>query len=470
MLWRAPGRRYQVLAIRDFRILLADRFLAPFANGFSLVGVSFAVLKSTGSTADLSYVIAAQAAPMLVFSLISGVFADRLRPQLVIVAGNVCIVAGEGIFGLLMLTSGHPPLGAMIGLEALNGIGGAVFYPASNALLPQLVPEELLQEGSALSRLVMNGGQMAGAAVAGLLVAVAGPGLALLICAVAMSGTVPLMLAVKGGRATARAVGQAPSMLGELREGWAEFRKHTWLWATVIQYCLVMMAWNGAFIVLGPVVARAHLGGAAGWGAISAADALGLVAGGFLALHYTPRRPMLFVVGTGGLLALTPLLFGLVAPLAVICAASFVIGALIELMMVQWTVAMATRIPSDKLARVSSYDAMGSLAAMPVGALVAGPLAARFGVPVTQFAAAAVIVTASALTLIPRDIWRIRSDDVVSGAAGGLGLVSGPVARGEDGAVAALTGPALAVTAVGAGLAEESVPVSASGRAGAVPG
>jgi predicted MFS family arabinose efflux permease len=221
------------------------------------------------------------------------------------------------------------------------------------------------------------------------------------------------MLAVKGGHAAARAVGQVPNMIAELREGWAEFRKHTWLWATVIQYCLVMMAWNGAFIVLGPVVARAHLGGAAGWGAISAADALGLVAGGVIALRYTPRRPMLFVVGAGGLLALTPLLFGLVAPLAVICAASFVIGALIELMMVQWTVAMATRIPSDKLARVSSYDAMGSLAAMPVGALVAGPLAAGIGVPATQFAAAALILTASALTLIPRDIWRIRSDDVV---------------------------------------------------------
>ena len=81
--------------------------------------------------------------------------------------------------------------------------------------------------------------------------------------------------------------------------------------------------------------------------------------------------------------------------------------------MVQWTVQMATRIPSDKLARVSSYDALGSMAAMPLGALVAGPLAAAIGVSATQFAAAAVIVVASALTLIPRDIWTIRTDDVV---------------------------------------------------------
>jgi len=110
MRWPAPGRRYQVLAIRDFRLLLADRALAPFSVGFSMVGVSFAVLKVTGSTADLSYVLAAQAAPMLVFSLLGGVFADRFKPQWVILAGNVCVMVGEGVFGLLMLTMGHPPL------------------------------------------------------------------------------------------------------------------------------------------------------------------------------------------------------------------------------------------------------------------------------------------------------------------------------------------------------------------------
>src|SRR3984885_13840283 len=416
MLWPAAGRRDQVLAIRDFRLLLADRLLAPFSVGFSMVGVSFAVLKVTGSTADLSYVLAAQTAPMLVFSLLSGIFADRFRPQLVIIAGNLAVVAGEGTFGVLMLTMGHPPVWAMISLEAVNGIGGALFYPASQALLPRLVPEALLQEGSSISRLVMNIGQMTGAAAAGGVVAGAGPGLALTLCAIGMAGTVPMMLAVKAGRGAAgRPADGGPSLLAELREGWTEFRQHTWLWATVIQFCLVMMAFNGAFLVLGPVVARSHLGGPAAWGAITAADALGLVAGGLVSLRYTPRKPMLFVVGSGAAIALTPLALALVLPLPVICLCAFALGTLIEVMMVQWTVQMATRIPSDKLARASSYDALGSMSAMPLGALLAGPLAARFGVSATQFAAAALIVVSSALTLIPRDIWTIRSGDVTRG-------------------------------------------------------
>jgi predicted MFS family arabinose efflux permease len=442
-----------VLAIRDFRLLLVDRLLAPFSVGFSLVGVSFAVLKVTGSTADLSYVIAAQTAPMLVFSLVSGVFADRFRPQRVIIAGNLAVVVGEGVFGLLMLVTGHPPLWAMICLEAVNGIGSAMFYPASQALLPQLVPDELLQEGSSISRLAMNTGQMTGAAAAGLVVAAAGPGWALTLCALGMTGTVPLMTAVKGGRVRQAVAGAGSSMVAELREGWAEFRKHTWLWATVIQYCLVMMAWNGGFMVLGPVVARAHLGGAAGWGAISAADALGLVLGGLISLRYTPRKPMLFVVGTGAALAVCPLILALVAPLPVICVVVFALGALSEVMMVQWTVQMATRIPSDKLARVSSYDAFGSLAAMPLGALIAGPLAGRIGVPKTQFAAAAVMFVASAFTLLPRDIRTIRSDDVVGGGSGAAVLDADELAsRNLPGTVPGIAPGAIASAQVGADL------------------
>ena len=430
MSWRAPARRYPVLAIRDFRILLIDRLLAPFSSGFSMVGVSFAVLNLTGSTADLSYVLAAQVAPMLVFTLVSGVFADRLRPQWVIIAGNIAVIVGEGTFGLLVLT-GHPALWTMICLEALNGIGAAMFYPASQALLPQIVPDALLQEGSSISRLAMNTGQMTGAASAGLVVAALGPGWALILCAIGMTGTIPLLLSLGGGRdgldgsRTLRfAAAKGSGMVTELREGWTEFRSHTWLWATVIQYALVMMAFNGAFLVLGPVVARTHLGGPAAWGAITAADALGLVAGGLVSLRYTPRKPMLFVVGSGAAIALTPLALALVLPLPVICLCAFALGTLIEVMMVQWTVQMATRIPSDKLARVSSYDALGSMSAMPLGALLAGPLAAAIGVSTTQFAAAAVIVVASALTLIPREIWTIRADDVVGNGAvpGGAGL------------------------------------------------
>jgi predicted MFS family arabinose efflux permease len=407
-------RRFPVLAIRDFRLLFAERLLAPASVGFSMVGVSFAVLRVTGSVTDLSYVLAAQIAPALVFALIGGVAADRIPPQRVIVAANLLMALGEGTFGLLVL-AGKPPLWAMIGLEAVTGTGVAVFYPASQALLPRVVPGDMLQEASAISRMAMNTGQMSGAAAAGLLVAAAGPGWALLLCGIGMVGTVPMLLSIRAvaagsGSAVSGSAGPVASgLFRELREGWSEFRSHTWLWVIVAQFCIVLMAWYGAFSVLGPVVAREHLGGPAAWGAITAADAFGLIAGGVVSLRVTPRRPMLFVVLTGAAIAVSPLSLAMVLPLPAVCLASFSLGVFVEMMMVQWTVALARNIPPAKLARVSSYDVLGTVMAMPAGALIAGPLGAAIGISSAQYAAAAAIIVASALALIPRDIRTMRS-------------------------------------------------------------
>jgi MFS family permease len=298
---------------------------------------------------------------------------------------------------------GHPPLWLMLLLETLTGTGMAIFYPASQALLPRLVPGELLQQASAVSRLAMNGGQMGGATVAGLCVAAFGPGWALAVCGVGMLTSVPLLLSIRvSGRARART--HETGMLRDLRDGWSEFRSHTWLWVIVAQFGVVLMAWYGAFQVLGPVVAKAHLGGPAAWGAITAADAVGLIVGGLVSLRFTPRRPMMFVVLIGAAIAIGPFALAMLWPLPLVCLASFGLGVAVEIMMVQWTVAMARNVRPDMLARVSSYDLLGSVMAMPVGALIAGPLAAAVGVSATQYGAAALIIVASALALVPRDV------------------------------------------------------------------
>ncbi len=425
MFTRGLARRYPVLALRDFRLLLADRLLAPAAFAFSLVGVSFAVLNGTGSTADLSYVLAAQIAPALIFTLIGGVIADRVAPQLVIVAANIMIALGEGTFGVLVLT-GHPALWQMILLELVTGTGMALFYPASQALVPRIVPRELLLQASALSRLAMNAAMMGGAAIAGECVAAFGPGWALTACGFGMLGTIPLLLSI---RVRAHQREHHSGMLRDLRDGWSEFRSHTWLWVIVAQFAVVMMAWYGSFQVLGPVVAKAHLGGPAAWGLITAAESVGLIVGGVASLRFTPRRPMLFVVLIGGAVALSPLSLAMLWPLPVVCLSAFGLGIALELMMVQWTVALARKIPPGKLARVSAYDALGSMMAMPVGALVAGPIAAVAGVQATQYGAAALILVASALALIPRDVRTMRADPVPSRPAADQAASSASAAK-----------------------------------------
>ena len=261
-----------------------------------------------------------------------------------------------------------------------------------------------------MSRLAMNAAQMAGAAIAGVFVAATGPGWALATCGIGMLGTVPLLLAIRAPGAQRT---EQSNVLRDLRDGWSAFAARRWLWATTIQYSVVLAAWYGAFQVLGPVVARAHLGGPAAWGLITAADAVGLIIGGLIGLRYTAQRPIRFVVLIGATIAVAPLALAALWPLPVICVAALGLGIAIEVMMVQWTVTVTRNVPPDLLARGSAYDIVGSVGAMPLGALVIGPIAAAVGVSATQYGAAALIVVASGLTLLAPEVRQMRSGPAV---------------------------------------------------------
>src|SRR5439155_24779013 len=83
---------------------------------------------------------------------------------------------------------------------------------------------------------------------------------------------------------------EGSSFVSELREGWREFSSRTWLWAIVAQFAVVNAVEQGTEQVLGPAIAKAHLGGATGWGLVLTAGSVGLVAGGLVLLRLRPHR------------------------------------------------------------------------------------------------------------------------------------------------------------------------------------
>src|SRR5262249_50754225 len=259
-----------------------------------------------------------------------------------------------------------------------------------------------------------------------------GPGGPLATGGIGMLGRVPPRRAT-GARGAART--QSPSVLRDLRDGWSAFAARRWLWATTCQYSVILAAWYGSFDVLGPVGAPRHLGGAAARGPITAADAGGLIIGGGIAVRVTVPRPLRFAVLIGGARAPPPPAPAALLPLPLICVAAVGLGISLEVMMVQWTVTMARNVPADLLARVSSYDIIGSVSAMPLGALLAGPIAAAVGVSATQYGAAALIVVASALTMLVPEVRHLRA----APDAGAQGTAEVP-AEGPAGVPAAPAG------------------------------
>ena len=160
--------------------------------------------------------------------------------------------------------------------------------------------------------------------------------------------------------------------------------------------------------MLGPVIAKEHLGGAAPWGLILTADALGLIAGGLILLRFKPRR--LLLTATLGFLLTIPFLFGLAGPLPLVAliALAALAGIGSETFGIMWDTTMQQEIPQEKLSRVYSYDALGSWALIPLGLAVAGPLAEVFGTRETILGAAAISLTATLAVLFVRDVRTIE--------------------------------------------------------------
>ena len=98
------------------------------------------------------------------------------------------------------------------------------------------------------------------------------------------------------------------------------------------------------------------------------------------------------------------------APAVAIAAAGFVAGFGIELFGVFWDTVMQEQIPNEALARVSSYDALGSVVFIPLGAAIAGPIAEVAGIPETLIGAGVIVLVATLAVLLVGDVrtWRHR--------------------------------------------------------------
>ena len=100
-----------------------------------------------------------------------------------------------------------------------------------------------------------------------------------------------------------------------------------------------------------------------------------------------------------------PLLaMGLDGHLATVLVASFAAGVGIEVFALGWNLAMQENVPDEMLSRAFSYDALGSFVAIPVGQLVAGPLALAFGLRPVMLVAGLAVVAIALLTLLSRAV------------------------------------------------------------------
>jgi predicted MFS family arabinose efflux permease len=395
------------LRLRDFRLLFAGELISLLGTAVAPIALAFAILDLTGSATDLGYVLAAGWAPQVVFILVGGVLGDRLPRTLVMVGANLLSAAAQGVAAGLLL-AGVAQVWQLALLQAVRGTATALFFPAAQAVVPEIVETELLQPANALIRLAQNSSTVLGAGIGGILVAAAGPGWAIAFDAATYLASALILVWIRVTRVV-REAGQ--TIVRDLIEGWNEFRSREWLWVIVVCASVGNLVATASFGVLGPLVAKLYLGGATAYGAILASQGAGFIAGGVLSLRWRPQRPLLvsvlFLLPTAAEIAC----YAAVRETALIAAVGFVAGLGLEVFGVNWITALQQHVPRQVLSRVSSYDALGSFVFIPLGLVIAGPLAAQLGVTETLWLFLAIGVASIGGALLSRDVRTLRRVD-----------------------------------------------------------
>ncbi|MEP6631161.1 MAG: MFS transporter [Lapillicoccus sp.] len=404
-----PGARRR-WGSRDFRLLLSGQALSWVGDAFQPIALSFAVIGTGGSATDLGLALASGVVARLLCTLAGGVWADRVRPQAVMIAADV-LRAAAALAMALVVARADRPLWLLCGLVAVFGGAGAFFYPAMSALKPMLVPPTERQAANAALSTVQTTAMTVGPALAGVLIAVLGAPFGFVVNAASF-----VVSAVTVGLIRARiGRGARAGFLHELQGGWSAIRSRDWLLWGVVAAGVYHVA-NGVILVTVNVVALTQLGGPSALGVISAAEGLGGVAGSLLALRLRPRRPLVAGFVALGLMPVWVLSYVWPGTLTGVLVGAVVGYTGLMFFGVCWETAIQNHVPQELLARVSSWDVLTSFVGMPLGQALAGVLTDRFGAHPVLMGAAAVLLVAGVAPLAVRGARRLSDESAPAGS------------------------------------------------------
>ncbi|MGS2642614.1 MFS transporter [Streptosporangium sp. LJ11] len=373
--------------------------MVPFATAVGVGGLGY------GST-GVGLALAAWMAPFAVLILFGGVFADRFTPRRMMIGADTVRVVSQGAAAALFVL-GRPDLWQILVISAINGVAAAMYQPGVSSTVPRVARD--VQKANATLRVSESIMLLAGPGVAGAIVGLSGVGVVFAIDAAGFTVSAVclllLRLPVVAGPVAER------SMWRNLREGWQEFRSRTWMWSVILVWAVFGVTLFGPMIPLGSVLISERLGETA-YGLVMSASGAGTIVGGLVAMRVRPGRPLMAgAIGLFGF-ALEPLSIAVASPAAVLMAAHVIGGAGWAFWSVMWATSIQTQVPAEALNRVTAYEVAGSTLFVPVGQVLAGPVAGVVGAP--QLLAGSSIVAVAgcaALLLVPavRGLRRVSS-------------------------------------------------------------
>lgn len=388
----------KLLEHRDFVLLWLSGLLVVIGSSAFPIALAVTVLDGGGTATTLGLILASRVLSSVILALAGGVWADRYKRKYIMISADLLRAILTVV--LVFVTVTDLPTWMIALVVFMMGAGEALGFPASGAILPSILPDRLLPEGNAWRAVTARVGAILGPALGGAMVALIGSEWTFLVTAAFFVVGTVLLFPIQ--ETDFERTLTENTFVRELREGLSAVRRMPWVMWLIIMASLQLMVVVGAEVVLLPVVTREEFGGNFVYAAASVAAGLG---GGIAALIWAKikvPRPGLWSVLSWMLFSLSLLVLVFPVHPWLVIGVYFIVGLSTEPFGVYWPTAIQREVPRELQARVFSVDHMGSLALMPLGMALVGPITEWVGM--TEFLIFAVlfhVVTCIIVLFVP---------------------------------------------------------------------
>ena len=377
---------FKSLTVRPFALLWSGQQLSALGDSIYRVALAWWVLEKTGSAKAMSTIFIFASAPMLIFLLAGGVAVDRYPRAPVLLLSDVLRGLLIGIVAFLAFAH-RLEVWHIYLVSLLFGVAGAFFGPAYRAIVPEIVPRELLPSANGMTTLSMQVAEIAGPALGALVVSKSGSPTAFTIDSLSFFISVLCLAPLVRLALTRHVPKERKSVLHDFREGVEVVRKSSWLWITIVIASLGNITLSAPLAIALPFLVKGHLhGGVGSLGLIYSTISAGAIVGTILGTVWLERASGLrarglFAYGlwiAGGLFIIV---FGLPVTIYVVVPAAFLVGAAFTVPNLIFMTTLQELIPGNVLGRVMSIVTVGSFALVPVGSGLVGWATDHLGAP-----------------------------------------------------------------------------------------
>ena len=368
------SRTFQAFRYRDFRLMWFGAFTSTTGTWMQQVAEAWVVLELTGSAFYLGLTRFLGELPILLFTLVAGVTADRVDRRWQLLASQYTQMTCAFILATLVVLD-QIQIWHFLLLAFVVGTGQSFGGPAYQALVPGLVQKKDLANAIALNSIQFNLARVVGPLLAGAALATLGAALCFLFNGISFVAVIISLYLI---RATFRPPKTGESVLTGLRQGLAFVKNQGALWQLSVlgfasTFCGIPL------LVLLPIFARDVFAiGATGYSTMLACSGVGSISGALVYAGLTRLKNRgLFILRVQLGFALLILLFSASGSLILSYIILFFAGASLISLFASVTSLVQTVTSEEMRGRVMSIFMLAFRGGMPLGSLVAGYLASE---------------------------------------------------------------------------------------------